>query len=75
MNIDTQLDRISYYILYIPFNILALILAIPIVILSLPYTYFRNYNEFFVLVSGYNILLVYFIIYSYIFEGLIKLIN
>jgi hypothetical protein len=75
MNIDTQLDRISYYILYIPFKILALILAIPIVILSLPYTYFRNYNEFFVLVSGYNILLVYFIIYSYIFEGLIKLIN
>ena len=75
MNIDTQLDRISYYILYIPFNILALILAIPIVIVSLPYTYFRNYNEFFVLVSGYNILLVYFIIYIYIFEGLIKLIN
>ena len=75
MNIDRQLDRISYYIFYIPFNILALILAIPIVIVSLPYTYFRNYNEFFVLVSGYNILLVYFIIYSYIFEGLIKLIN
>jgi len=74
MNIDQQLDRISYYVFYIPFNILALILAIPIVIVSLPYTYFRNYNEFFVLVSGYNILLVYFIIYSYIFEGLIKLI-
>jgi hypothetical protein len=74
MNIDQQLDRISYYVFFIPFNILALILAIPIVIVSLPYTYFRNYNEFFVLVSGYNILLVYFIIYSYIFEGLIKLI-
>jgi len=75
MNIDRQLDRISYYILYIPFNILALILAIPIVIVSLPYTYFRNYNEFCVLVSGYNILLVYFIIYRYIFDGLIELIN
>jgi ABC-type multidrug transport system permease subunit len=75
MNIDRQLDRISYYIFYIPFNILALILAIPIVIVSLPYTYFRNYNEFCVLVSGYNILLVYFIIYRYIFDGLIELIN
>lgn len=75
MNIDRQLDRISYYVLYIPFNILALIFAIPIIIISLPYTYFRNYNEFCVLISGYNILLVYFIIYRYIFEGLIKLIN
>jgi hypothetical protein len=75
MNIDRQLDRISYYVLYIPFNILAIILTIPIIIISLPYIYFRNYNEFCIIVSGYNILLFYFIIYRIIFEGLIKLIN
>ena len=75
MNIDERLDIISYYILFIPFNILAIILAIPTVIIFLPFIYFRNYNEFCVLVSGYNILLVYFIIYRYIFDGLIKLIN
>jgi hypothetical protein len=75
MNIEERLDRITYYVLYIPFNILALTLAILIVIVFLPYMYFKNYYEFSVLFSGYNILLVYYIFYTYIFECLIKLIN
>jgi hypothetical protein len=75
MNIDQRLDRITYYVLYIPFNILALILAIPTVLIYLLNIYFTNYNEFSVLFSGYNIVLVYYIFYTYIFECLIKLIN
>jgi len=75
MNIDQQLDRITYYIFYIPFNILSFILAILAVLLYFPISYFTNYNEFCVLVTGYNILLVFFIIYRIIFEGLIKLIK
>ena len=75
MNIDQRLDRITYYILYIPFNIIALILAIPTIIIYLPYMYFKNYYEFCVLFSGYNIVLVYYIFYTYIFEWLIQLIN
>ena len=75
MNIDQQLDRITYYIFYIPFNILSFILAIPAVLLYFPITYFTNYNEFILLSSFQNILLLYFIFYKFIFEALIELIN
>ncbi len=79
MNIDERFDIISanvlLYTLYIPFNVLAIILAIPMVFIFIPFTYFRNYNEFIMIFSFPNILIVYYIFYKIIFESMINLIK
>ena len=79
MNIDERFDIISanviFYTLYIPFNVLAIILALPMVLIFIPFTYFRNYNEFIMIFSFPNILILYFIFYKVIFDSMINLIK
>ena len=79
MNIDERFDIISanvlFYSLYIPLNVLAIILAIPTVIIFIPITYFRNYDEFCALLTFPNILIVYYIFYKIIFDSMINLIK
>ena len=79
MNIDERFDIISanviFYTLYIPFNVLAIILAIPMVLIFIPFTYFRNYDEFTMIFSFPNILIVYYIFYKIIFDSMINLIK
>ena len=79
MNIDERFDIISanvlFYTLYIPFNVLAIILALPILLFYIPFTYFRNYNEFTMIISFPNILIVYYIFYKIIFDSMINLIK
>ena len=79
MNIDEQLDIISsnffYLIFYIPFNLLSIILALPCLLFFIPFTYFRNYNEFTMIISFPNILIVYYILYKIIFDSMINLIK
>lgn len=79
MNIDEQLDIISsnffYLIFYIPFNLLSIILALPCLLIFIPFTYFRNYNEFTMIISFPNILIVYYILYKIIFDSMINLIK
>jgi hypothetical protein len=79
MNIDERFDIISanllFYTLYIPFNVLAIILALPMVLIFIPFTYFRNYNEFIMIFSFPNILILYYIFYKVIFDIMINLIK
>jgi hypothetical protein len=79
MNIDERFDIISanviFYTLYIPFNVLAIILALPCLLFFIPFTYFRNYNEFTMIISFPNILILYYIFYKIIFESMLKLIK
>jgi len=79
MNIDERFDIISanviFYTLYIPFNVLAIILALPMVLIFIPFTYFRNYNEFIMIFSFPNILILYYIFYKVIFDSMINLIK
>jgi hypothetical protein len=75
MNIDEKLDIIAYYVLYIPFNVLAIILAIPMVCIFIPYTYFTNYHEFNMIFSFPNILIAYYIFYKIISDSMFKLIK
>lgn len=79
MNIDERFDIISanvlFYTLYIPFNVLAIIFALPCLLIFIPMTYFRNYNEFNMIVAFPNILIVYYIFYKIIFDSMINLIK
>ena len=79
MNIDERFDIISanvlFYTLYIPLNVFAIILAIPCLLIFIPMTYFRNYDEFSTILTFPNILIVYYIFYKIIFDSMINLIK